>query len=140
MIDKIKNFNQFYSNSEELFTMYHGTSVEGERLLLLNGWRPNQVSKGSQQGNPSYLYVCSNPEGAEWYAAEKGNGGSVLIIKNIPKSFIGIDPEDHLYTNIDKELENNSQFTIRKSLGPEHFSKYEGVFKIVRGDDFDDFD
>lgn len=140
-INKIKRFSQFLKESnQETFTMYHGTSVEGERLLLANGWKPNQVLMGGQQGNPSYLYVSTTPEGAEWYAADKGNGGSVLVIKNIPKSFLGIDPEDHMYTDLDKELENNSQFTIRKSLGPQHFSKYDGVFRIVRGDDFDDFD
>ncbi len=142
-INRVKNWKQFLNediNKEETFTMYHGTSVEGEKMLLSNGWKPNQVSSGGQQGNPSYLYVASNPEGAEWYAADKGNGGSVLVIKNIPKSFLGIDPEDHMYTNLDKELENNSQFTIRKPLSAEHFSRYDGKFSIVRGDDFDDYD
>lgn len=133
----LKKYEQY---NEETFTMYHGTSVEGEKLLLANGWKPNQVSSGGQQGNPAYLYVCSNPECAEWYAADKGNGSSVLEIRNIPKSYLGIDPEDHLYTNLDKELENNSQFTIRKPLSAEHFSKYTGNFSIVRGDDFDDYD
>lgn len=137
-INKIRS-KQEEMKENETFTMYHGTSVEGEKLLLKYGWKPYQVLRGSQQGNPAYLYVSSTPEGAEWYAAEKGNGGSVIMIKNIPKSFLGVDPEDHIYTNLDTELEHNTQFTIRNPLNPDHFSRYDGGFKIVRGDDFDDY-
>ena len=136
----MKYLKRFNESIDETFTMYHGTSIKGEQMLLKNGWSPNQVSIGSQCGNPAYLYVCSNPECAEWYAAEKGNGGSVLMIKNVPKSYLGIDPEDHLYNNLDDELIHNQQFTIRKPLGPEHFEKYTGPFSVVRGDDFDDYD
>ncbi len=128
------------SPTEQTFTMYHGTSIEGEELLLERGWEPYKASSGSQQGNPAYLYVCDTPEGAEWYAADKGNDSSVLEIRNIPKSCLGIDPEDCMSTNLDKELAINTQFTIRKPLSAVHFSKFTGVFSLVRGNDFDDYD
>ena len=140
-MEKLKKFESFKNdNNEETLTMYHGTSAGNEKRLLENGWKPNMVSSGSEQGNPAYLYVSNTPEGAEWYASGKGNPESVLEIVNIPKSYLGIDPEEYISTDIDKELKQNTSFTIRKPLSKEHFVKYDGTFSITRGDDFEDFD
>jgi len=135
----IKNWKLFKESidGEETFTLYHGTSKESEEILLKWGWYPERFPRGSQMGNPKYLYVSQNPEGAEWYAAEKGNPESVLVISGVPKSYLGIDPEEYLKTDLDYEIENNNNLTIRKPIGPEFFQRYDGEFSIVRGDDFD---
>ena len=73
----------------------------------------------------------------------KGNDGSVLEINNIPKSFLGVDPEDGMYYypkyDLDKELENDGSFVLKKALLNIHFKKYEGVLKET-GCDCDDYD
>ena len=47
----MKTFQQFVNESnDDIVLLYHGTSQYNENLLLKNGWEPNKVSSGGQQG------------------------------------------------------------------------------------------
>lgn len=139
----IKIFETFLSSEEETFTMYHGTDKLHENELLKHGFIPYKCSSGSQCGNPAYLYLTLSPEKANWYACMKGNDGHILEINNIPKSYLGVDPEDGMYYypkyDLDKELENNGSFVLKKALPNIFFKKYEGILKET-GCDYDDYD
>jgi len=128
----IKTFENF--NSEETYTMYHGSSKENEERLLNEGFKPYGSCSGGQCGNPAYLYLSMSPESANWFACQKGNDGSVIEVKNIPKSYLGVDPEDGLYVienDLDKELEAEGSFILKKPLSVTHFNQWEGELTVT---------
>jgi len=133
---KLKTFETFSYN--ETFTMYHGTSTEDEKRLIENGFKPYESCSGGQCGNPAYLYLTLSPESANWFACQKGNDGSIIEIKDIPKSYLGVDPEDGLYVienDLDKELENNGSFILKKKLNSSHFNKWSGQLSVTGCDE-----
>lgn len=133
---------------KQLIKLYHGTSIESEILLLKNGWKPNQVSRGSQQGNPAYLYLSTTPESANWYACMKGNDGSVLEIYVAIEDLI-VDPEDGLYTIpdepdkprlywVEKEIKHGGSLALINSIPANQFKKFNGKLTTT-GCDQDDY-
>jgi len=140
--DKLKIYNmKIYENfieKEETYTMYHGTDKIHEDVLLKKGFIPNKCLSGSQCGNPAYLYLTLSPESASWYACMKGNKNTILEIKNIPKSYLGVDPEDGMYIipyDLDKELEVNGSFILKTKLDSSYFKIYDGELSVTGCDD-----
>ena len=131
----VKLYEDFIADTEETFTMYHGTDEAHENILLRDGFIPNRCKSGSQCGDPSFLYLTMSPESAGWYACMKGNEKTILEVTGIPKSYLGVDPEDGMYYypeyNLDKELENDGSFVLKKPLDSSHFSHYKGKLTIT---------
>jgi len=140
IIKKYKDFINESSN-DDFVLLYHGSSKENEENLLKNGWQPNKVLSGSNQGNPNYLYLALSPESACYYAACKDNDKNVLEVR-IPKSYLKVDPHDGMYHgNVDMELEHGVSLVCFKKLPSWAFNKYTGDFKVTGCDDFfDDYD
>jgi hypothetical protein len=135
----MKKYLEFINESNEMVLLYHGSSEYGEKKLLENGWKPNMVGSGSQQGNPEYLYLALTPEMACGYAAEKGNDENVLEVR-VLKSYLRVDPHDGMYHgDVDKELKHGTSLICYKELPSLAFSKYTGKFSITGGfmDDYD---
>lgn len=129
----MKKYLEFINESNEIILLYHGSSEYGEKNLLENGWKPNKVSSGGQQGNPSYLYLTLTPDIACGYAAEKGNDKNVLEVR-VPKSYLKVDPHDGMYHgDVDKELEHGISLICFKELLPSAFRKYTGTFSVTGG-------
>ena len=127
-----------FENFNETHTMYHGTSVENEKQLIENGFEPYGSCSGGQCGNPAYLYLTQSPESANWYACQKGNDGSVIEIKNIPKSYLGVDPEDGIYVidnDLDKELKSGGSFILKNKLDESHFDYWHGKLSVTGCED-----
>jgi hypothetical protein len=80
-------------NILDKITLYHGTCPENAKLLLKNGWLPNEGVIGGNYGNTKYLYCTTDIEDARWFANEKGCD-TILKIKDVPKEDIIPDPED----------------------------------------------
>lgn len=89
-------------NPEQLI-LYHGTSSRNANLLLKNGWQPNKVSKGANQGQTKYLYLTTEPLDALWFAEEKGESTILQVI--VPIEYLIVDPEDGVGETVDEELE-----------------------------------
>lgn len=109
----------------DTITLYHGTCLINAQNLVQNGWQPNKTTSGSNQGNPSYLYLTTDPEDALWFAEEKGCD-SIIIVSDIPLSYLRPDPEDEAGFSMSELLNRKnglpSKFILIKELGPKHFS------------------
>lgn len=108
------------------YNLYHGTTKAYADLLLSQGWKPNQISSGSNQGQSQYLYLTNIEENALWFSQEKGEN-VVLLVSDIPEEFLKVDPEDGMSENITDELSSKKKFpgyvVLTKELGPEHFKR-----------------
>ena len=120
-----------YNKEKDTITLYHGTCEPNAQSLSQNGWKPNKVSSGSNQGQSKYLYLTSMEDDALWFAEEKGCD-TILKIKNIPIDYLIFDPEDgddDLYDykieNAISKIQNGYSIPIKlaltKSLDREHF-------------------
>jgi hypothetical protein len=69
---------------------------------LSHGWEPNSGFKGTNQGNPRYLYVTTKPQNAEWFANERNCDTVLQLI--VSKAYLAVDPEDGIGETIDEEL------------------------------------
>lgn len=115
------------TKGDDTISLYHGTCLSNAENLIRNGWRPINKSSGNM-GNPNYLYLTSEPEDALWFAEENGCD-AVVIVKNIPISFLKPDPEDEagfsmadLFTRMDTSgYKLPSKFILTKKLNSEHF-------------------
>lgn len=123
---------KLFENFKETITLYHGTCNINAISLIENGWKPNLVKSGSNQGNPSYLYLTSSEEDAKWFAEEKGCN-TVLEVVDVPITYLIFDPEDgdaDLYdyniSNAINKIKNGYQIPIKfalvKPLHKEHFN------------------
>lgn len=119
----VTKFSIFENNSNNL-TLYHGTNVYNANLLVKNGWYPSNFT-GSNMGNPSYLYLSSEPEDALWFANE--NGGETIVEVNVPIKYLKPDPEDESGFSLD-DLMNRmsrkmlpSKFVLHHPLDSSHF-------------------
>jgi hypothetical protein len=91
----VKSYNDYInenSNSDKVITLYHGTNKPHADLLLKNGWRPNKVSSGSQQGQTQYLYLTTEYEDALWFANAKDS--DIVLKVKVPLKYLKFDPED----------------------------------------------
>lgn len=110
----------------DTITLYHGTCLTNGENLIQNGWKPINKTYGGNMGNPNYLYLTSEPEDALWFAKEKGCN-TVVIVKNIPISFLRPDPEDEAGFSMDDLLDRMndnglpSKFVLTKELNSKHF-------------------
>lgn len=106
---------------EKCYTLYHGTCSD---ILTKTGWEPNKVQAGSNMGQTRYLYLSSHPDDARWFANEKGCD-VVLVVKDIPASFLRVDPEDGIADTVDDELNNKlglpGKVVLTKPLAASHF-------------------
>lgn len=142
------NFYKISSQSiGDRVILYHGTSKDSEKLLLKNGWQPNKVSPGSQQGNPAYLYLSTSPETANWFACQKGNDGSVLMVSVMIKDLI-VDPEDGLNAHrpekgkseeywVKKEISEGGSLALKTAIPAKQFKRFKGSLSVT-GCDGDD--
>ena len=113
-------------NFNDTITLYHGTCLSNGENLIQNGWKPINNSYGGNMGNPNYLYLTSEPEDALWFAEEKGCD-TVVIVKNVPISFLRPDPEDEAGFSMSDLLNRMninglpSKFILTKELKSNHF-------------------
>ena len=84
--------------------IYHGTTEKSAELLLKNGWQPNQVNSGANQGDSRYLYVTTEIEDALWFSEQTGSR-VILEILNFSLDNLKVDPEDGITESIEEELE-----------------------------------
>jgi len=84
-------------------TLYHGTTPEAAKNLILNGWRPNDAPVGGNCGQSRYLYLSTEREDALWFALEKGSD-TVLVLEGVPVDSLVVDPEDGTYDTVEEEL------------------------------------
>lgn len=78
--------------------LYHGTCAGSAKVFLEKGWQPNSGPRGSNMGQPRYLYVSTGVEDAAWFAEEKGCD-TVVQITGVPWSALRPDPEDAMDSN-----------------------------------------
>lgn len=129
LVVNLDDINELNESRNQKITLYHGTSSENAKKLLKYGWKPNQLSRGSSQGNPRYLYLTSHPDDAMWFAQQKGES-SVLKVKDIPLNYLIPDPEDEAGFTMDDLLNRietmkiPSKFALVKSLGNDHFEVF----------------
>jgi hypothetical protein len=96
--------------------------------MCKTGWQPNQVSQGGNMGQTRYLYLTNGAENARWFANEKGCD-FVLVVRDVPASFLRVDPEDGMADSVEEELGHPrlpGNVVLTRPLGPEHFSLYHG--------------
>jgi hypothetical protein len=117
-------------NLDKTITLYHGTCLYNGKNLINNGWKPIKKTYGANMGNPKFLYLTSEPEDALWFAEEKGCD-TVIVVKNIPISFLRPDPEDEAgFTMVDlldrmKHSSLPSKFILIKHLDSKHFEMFK---------------
>lgn len=90
--------------SEQIFTLFHGTTLASAEILLKQGWKPNFYPAGANQGQSKYLYLTNEIENARWFSEQKGE--NVVLEVTVPKSSLLIDPEDGHGDTLDDELNN----------------------------------
>jgi len=110
-------------------TLYHGTCPENAEAIMKNGWEPNQVSSGGNAGQPQYLYLTNFPENAQWFANEKGCD-TILEVRNIPMSYLEVDPEDGTEDTVERELNFSEKafpgtVVLTKPLPADHFKVFK---------------
>lgn len=120
---------------EETIDMYHGCSKLSAKNLTESGWTPrSKNSYGSNMGRGDLLYLSSYEEDALWFAEEKGES-SVVLVKNIPISYLIFDPEDGDPDLYDYKIENAIS-KMKKGYGPVKLALTKPLskdnFKIVR--------
>lgn len=98
----IKTKNKLKKKNPDQLKLYHGTSLENAKLFLENGWQPNKISKGANQGQTKYLYLTNEPLDALWFAQEKGE--SSILEVTVPINYLIVDPEDGVGESVDEEL------------------------------------
>jgi hypothetical protein len=119
---------------EESITLYHGTCKENALEIIQNGWSPKGYI-GGNMGRGDILYLTSLSEDTLWFAEEKGCN-CVLIVKNIPISYLIFDPEDgdpDLYNykieNAIKRIKSGEQIPVKlalkKTLSATHIELYK---------------
>ena len=112
--------------------LFHGTSEHYGNLLLKNGWQPNKIKPGANQGQSKYLYLTSEPLDALWFA-EQINENTILKVLIPNMNYLSIDPEDSIGNSIEEELEISkklgtpTKFVLVKELSKNHFSKFKLV-------------
>ena len=135
-IYKMKHLKLYEDYNDSAVVLYHGTSKVNEIELLKNGWEPNKISSGSQQGDSRYLYLATTPENSCYYSAMKGNDKNVLEV-TVPMNYLRVDPHDGIYNSVEEEIEKGTSLILIKPLNSSHFKKYTGSFSVT-GCDFDD--
>lgn len=130
LINKTKAFGQILSEStNKTLTLYHGTCEENGIALIKSGWQPSTKNYGGNMGNPSYLYLSSEPEDALWFAEEKGCNTIIEVI-NIPIDYLMSDPEDEAGFTMKDLLDRvdisgfPAKFALTKPLNSSHFKKW----------------
>jgi len=112
---------------ERIVTLYHGTTEDAADALLSGGWKPNSGTMGGNCGNPSLLYLTTEPENALWFAQEKG-GNTVLAVQ-VPFDSLIVDPEDGSEETVEEELQMAfglpGSVACTKPLPVEAFSLHE---------------
>lgn len=83
--------------------LYHGTCPANAAALIANGWEPRSGQQGANMGQSRYLYLTTGKEDALWFAEEKGCS-TVIEIRDVPKAFLRVDPEDGTGDTVDDEL------------------------------------
>lgn len=108
------------------YTLYHGTCSD---LLTRTGWSPASGQSGGNGGQARYLYLTSSPEDATWFAEEKGCD-IVLVVSDVPASFLIVDPEDGMTDSVEDELNSPhgipGKVALTRPLAAEHFSVWQG--------------
>jgi GNAT superfamily N-acetyltransferase len=109
---------------EETVTLYHGTCPENGEALCKNGWAPRQSSMGGNMGQPRYLYLSTGKEDALWFAEEKGCS-TLVEVKDVPLSYLKVDPEDGTSDTLEEELHSTTglpgKVVLTRPLPAEHF-------------------
>ena len=121
--------------SGDTITLYHGTCQSNAESLCTNGWEPNQVSAGANQGQARYLYLTSGIEDAAWFANEKGC--STVLSVTVSLRDLRVDPEDGVADTVEDELNNAhglpGKVILVRRVGPEAFRVISG--KITEATD-----
>jgi hypothetical protein len=130
MLLKSLIFEELEDGDPEL-TVYHGTTRSSAENMLKNGWQPYSGFRGSQQGNPKYLYVTNYAESAQWYAEEKGSD-AVIAIK-VRLSDLISDPEDGVEPTAAKELETAAKFNLPANLAIKHSIPASSISLVGNG-------
>lgn len=114
-------------------TLYHGTAAANAQRLLADGWKPGMAHSGSHRGQIRYLYLTTTPENALWYAHEKG-AETVLEVRDVPLTFLHVDPEDGTAPTVEGELALSlglpGNLVLQQALSAAHFSLYRGPFRL----------
>lgn len=112
--------------SEQILTLYHGTTLTSADILLKQGWKPNSHTSGANQGQSKYLYLTNEIENARWFSEQKGE--NVVLEVTVPKSSLLVDPEDGHGDTLDDELNNKlglpGYVVCFKPLAASNFKKY----------------
>jgi RNA:NAD 2'-phosphotransferase (TPT1/KptA family)/GNAT superfamily N-acetyltransferase/2'-5' RNA ligase/8-oxo-dGTP pyrophosphatase MutT (NUDIX family) len=121
---------QFVKYAGATVTLYHGTCPENATALVEKGWQPNQVSSGANRGQSKYLYLTNMTDNARWFAQEHGCD-TLIEVRNIPLSYIALDPEDATQDTVEAELDYNGTglpgtVVLTQPLGAEHFHVLHG--------------
>lgn len=109
----------------ETLTLYHGTTPEAARLLADNGWQPNMVPAGANQGQPRYLYLTTHYEDALWFAEQKGCD-TVVRLDDVPIDILAVDPEDGIGDTVLEEVSSPhglpGKLVLTRPLASSHFT------------------
>lgn len=104
--------------------LYHGTCEASANALVNNGWVPNSGTTGSNMGQSRFLYLTTGREDALWFAEQKGCY-SIVEVRDIPMSFLRVDPEDGMADSVHEEINNlyglPGKLVLTRALGAEHF-------------------
>jgi hypothetical protein len=108
--------------------LYHGTTYDNAEGLLRNGWRPNEVPVGSNNGRPEYLYLSTDQVDAAFYGYMNDEyEHTVLAVRDVPLAALAIDPEDSQTSTVGEELAHAAIFPGRvlltQPIPANHFSR-----------------
>ena len=121
------------NEARQTIDLYHGTCMDNAKLMVKNGWQPNKVSSGASQGQTRYLYVTNIPKNAEWFADQRGCN-TVLLLKDVPISSLGVDPEDGSGKDAQDEIDGAKKFglpaylVVTKPLPSRNFKIHSGKY------------
>lgn len=122
-----EHFDSQSNEPQNVLTLYHGTCEDNGKYLIQNGWTPSSGNQGGNMGNPSYLYLSSDPEDALWFAEEKGCG-TVVKVEGVPITHLRPDPEDEAGFRMSELLDRiqntpfPAKFVLTVPLDSPHFS------------------
>lgn len=107
--------------------LYHGTTCNNAEALLKNGWRPNEVPIGANNGNPDYLYLSTDRVDAQFYGYTNDEHDCVVLaVRDVPLSSLAIDPEDSQRSTVEEELSGAAnfpgRFVLSQAIPASHFS------------------
>jgi len=124
VVNDIRKWLRLVENIETVPVLYHGTCADNAEALTLQGWYPKSGGIGGNMGQARYLYLSTEHDDALWFAQEKGCD-AVVIVRNIPISYLIVDPEDGTEDSVKKELNLThgipGKLALTKPLSAAHF-------------------